>query len=434
MAKVEVRHVSKIFGDRPEIAFKMMKDGADKETIFRETGMTVGVYDAHFTIEEGEIFVIMGLSGSGKSTLLRLINRLIEPTFGEVYIDGRDIVKMKPRELREVRRKKLGMVFQHFALFPRRTVLDNVAYGLEIRGVPKKEREEQALEAIRMVGLDGYESSYPEELSGGMQQRVGLARALAGNVDILLMDEAFSALDPLIRGEMQDELLNLQAQMKKTIIFITHDLDEALKLGDRIAIMKDGRIVQIGTPQTIVSQPADAYVAQFVEKVDRSKVLLASDVMKRPDIVAQWKDGPRMAIRKMEEAGISSIFVVDRGHLKGLMTIERAIEAVKRGAFQEEDLEQDFPRTSPETPLTELMEIAAETRYPIAVVEGEKLLGIIVRVLILSALLGQQGEVAPSDRSRHDHEGAGGMSAEPSAALDAVDGGASEGGAPHALR
>src|SRR5690625_4593501 len=252
MSKIEVKKLTKIFGAQPLQGIKLLDDGKQKDEILEKTGMTVGVNKASFTVENGEVFVIMGLSGSGKSTLIRLINRLIEPTAGEVFIDGENLTKMDNKTLIETRRKKLGMVFQNFGLLPHRTVLSNVAYGLEIQGMKKEEREEKALKTIVDVGLKGYEDSYPKELSGGMQQRVGLARALANDPDILLMDEAFSALDPIIRKEMQDELIMLQGKLGKTILFITHDLDEALKLGDKIAIMKDGAIVQIDTAEVVV--------------------------------------------------------------------------------------------------------------------------------------------------------------------------------------
>lgn len=394
MSKIHVKELTKIFGPTPQEALKRLKNSESKGKILEATGMTVGVNQASFEVAEGEFFVIMGLSGSGKSTLIRLINRLIEPTSGEILIDGKNITKMNKNELMVTRRKKLGMVFQKFALFPHRTILQNVEYGLEIQGVPKEEREKKALEALENVGLKGYEEQKPDQLSGGMQQRVGLARALANETDILLMDEAFSALDPLIRKDMQDELLALQEKLKKTILFITHDLDEALKLGDRIAIMKDGQIVQIGTPEEILTEPENEYVSTFVQDVDRSKVLLASQVMKKPDIVAVWQEGPRRAIRKMEEKGISSIFVVDKKYkLKGLLTIDAAVDAVKENKWLEDMLINDFPTASPDTPLHELIGIATDTKYPIAVVEGEKLIGIIVRVTILSGLvLGKKEE------------------------------------------
>ncbi len=343
MSKIEVNNVTKIYGHNRVEALKRMKNGESKEKILKDTGATVGVNQATFSVEEGEVFVIMGLSGSGKSTLIRLINRLIEPTSGEIIIDGQDIVKMDKKELREIRRNKLSMVFQHFALLPHRNILNNVIYGLEIQGMDKSERERKAKIALANVGLEGYENSMPNQLSGGMQQRVGLARALANESDILLMDEAFSALDPLIRKEMQNELLQLQESLHKTILFITHDLDEALKLGDRIAIMNNGEIVQIGTPEEVLNNPKNQYVSNFVQDVDRSKVLNAENIMKKPDVITTWKDGPRVAIRKMEEAGISSIFVVDKErNLKGLLTIDAALKAAKEKKWVEEMLTQVY--------------------------------------------------------------------------------------------
>ncbi len=385
--KIEVKGLTKVYGPNRNEALKMMRSGSSKEDILKKTGATIGVNSAEFEVYEGELFVIMGLSGSGKSTLVRMINRLIEPTAGAILIDGQDITKMDRKTLLATRREKIGMVFQHFALLPHRDILSNIAYGLEIKGLSKTEREEKAMLALESVGLAGYEKSMPQELSGGMQQRVGLARALANDSDILLMDEAFSALDPLIRKEMQNELLLLQEGMSKTILFITHDLDEALKLGDRIAIMNNGEVVQVGTPDDILNNPANEYVSSFIEDVDRSKVLNAENIMKKPDVVTNFKDGPLAAIRRMEEAGISSIFVLERGRiLKGILTIDDALEAVKNKVWNEDILNQDFFTTTRDTPLRDLIPLAAETRYPIAVVEEGKLVGIIVRVSIISGL------------------------------------------------
>lgn len=388
MNKIEVKNLTKIFGTQPLQGLKRLDDGEQKDEILKKTGMTVGVNKASFTIKTGEVFVIMGLSGSGKSTLIRLVNRLIEPTSGEILIDGENLTKMNTATLMETRRKKLGMVFQNFGLLPHRSILSNVAYGLEIQGIKKEEREARALKTIEDVGLKGYENSAPDELSGGMQQRVGIARALTNDPDILLMDEAFSALDPIIRKEMQNELMSLQSKLGKTILFITHDLDEALKLGDRIAIMKDGQIVQIGTAEDILENPANEYVADFVKDVDRSKILEASHVMKRPEVVMTHKDGPRMAVRKMKEVGASSIFVVDKDNsFKGLLTIDDAIKAHKEEIPLNEMLIKEVIQVSPSTPLNELIEIAVDSRYPITVVEDGKLLGIISRVSILSGLV-----------------------------------------------
>ncbi|MEU7226833.1 quaternary amine ABC transporter ATP-binding protein [Streptomyces chrestomyceticus] len=278
MARLQAEHVYKVFGRRPEDAVRRLEDGASREEL-RADGTTAAVIDASFSVDEGQIFVVMGLSGSGKSTLLRTLNGLLEPTAGSVRFDGQDLTSLSDRELRKVRSEKISMVFQHFALFPHRSVLENAAYGLEVQGVPRAEREKRATEALHLAGLEGWEKSWPDELSGGMQQRVGLARALATDADLLLMDESFSALDPLIRRDMQDQLLELQKTLKKTIVFITHDLNEAMRLGDRIAVMRDGRIVQIGSAEDILLTPANDYVASFIQDVDRSRVLTAGAIM-----------------------------------------------------------------------------------------------------------------------------------------------------------
>ncbi|MBA2946390.1 quaternary amine ABC transporter ATP-binding protein [Streptomyces himalayensis] len=282
MSRLQAEHLYKVFGRRPEAAVERLRQGADRDEL-RADGTTAAVIDASFTVEPGQIFVVMGLSGSGKSTLLRMLNGLLEPTAGQVRFDGQDLTALSARELREVRSRKISMVFQHFALFPHRSVLDNAAYGLEVQGVPRAEREKRATEALELAGLKGWEQSWPDQLSGGMQQRVGLARALATDADLLLMDESFSALDPLIRRDMQDQLLELQKRLKKTIVFITHDLNEAMRLGDRIAVMRDGRIVQIGTAEDILVTPANDYVAAFTQDVDRSRVLTAGAIMADPE-------------------------------------------------------------------------------------------------------------------------------------------------------
>ena len=311
MSKIEIKDLYLIFGNEKQKALKMLKEDKSKSEILKDTGCTVGVKNANISINEGEFFVIMGLSGSGKSTLLRCINRLIRPTSGQVLVNGIDISKVSEKELLQVRRKELAMVFQNFGLLPHRSVLHNIAFGLELQGVKKEEREKKAMESMRLVGLKGYENQMVGELSGGMQQRVGLARALA-NTEVLLMDEAFSALDPLIRVQMQDELLALQSKMKKTIVFITHDLSEAIKLGDRIAIMKDGEVVQIGTSEEILTEPANDYVARFVENVDRSKIITASSLMIDKPLVARLKkEGPEVLIRKMRAKNITVLPVID---------------------------------------------------------------------------------------------------------------------------
>lgn len=281
MSRLQAEHLYKVFGRRPDQAVQKLQSGTDREAL-RADGTTAAVIDASFTVEPGQIFVVMGLSGSGKSTLLRMLNGLLEPTAGQVLFDGQDLTALSPAELRHVRSTKISMVFQHFALFPHRSVLENAAYGLEVQGVPRAERNRRATEALEMTGLAGWEKSWPDELSGGMQQRVGLARALATDADLLLMDESFSALDPLIRRDMQDQLLELQKRLKKTIVFITHDLNEAMRLGDRIAVMRDGEIVQLGTAEDILVTPANDYVASFTQDVDRSRVLTAGAIMAEP--------------------------------------------------------------------------------------------------------------------------------------------------------
>ena len=311
MTKIEIKDLSILFGPEKAKAKKMIKQGKSKQEILKETGCTIAVRNANLEIEEGEMFVIMGLSGSGKSTLVRCINRLNEPSMGEIWLSGRNITSLSDKDLLQIRRKEMAMVFQHFGLLPHRTVLSNIAFGLELQGIPKEEREKKAHESIAVVGLKGYENQRVDELSGGMQQRVGLARALANNPEVLLMDEAFSALDPLIREQMQDELLDLQEKMKRTIVFITHDLDEAIKLGDRIAIMKDGEVVQVGTPEEILTDPANDYVTRFTESVDRGRVVTASSIMlTQPIVVRIRKDGPEAIIRKMREKRLYALPVI----------------------------------------------------------------------------------------------------------------------------
>ena len=311
MTKIEIKDLSILFGPEKAKAKKMIKQGKSKQEILKETGCTIAVRNANLEIEEGEMFVIMGLSGSGKSTLVRCINRLNEPSMGEIWLSGRNITSLSDKELLQIRRKEMAMVFQHFGLLPHRTVLSNIAFGLELQGVPKEEREKKAYESIAVVGLKGYENQRVDELSGGMQQRVGLARALANDPEVLLMDEAFSALDPLIREQMQDEVLDLQEKMKRTIVFITHDLDEAIKLGDRIAIMKDGEVVQVGTPEEILTDPANDYVTRFTESVDRGRVVTASSIMlTQPIVVRIRKDGPEAIIRKMREKRLYALPVI----------------------------------------------------------------------------------------------------------------------------
>lgn len=394
MAHVEIKNLYKIFGPNPKKALELSKEGMSKDEILEKTGNTIGVNNASLSIEKGETFVVMGLSGSGKSTLIRCLNRLIEPSFGEVYVDDNEITNVDAETLREIRRKKMGMVFQNFGLFPHRTVCANVEYGLEVQGVDPEKRREKAYEALELVGLKGYEESKPDQLSGGMQQRVGLARALATDPEILLMDEAFSALDPLIRKDMQDELILLQEKMQKTIIFITHDLDEALKIGDRIAVMKDGEVVQIDTPEGILTEPANDYVRDFVENVDRSKVIRAESIMRKADAVVDTKDGPKAAVRKMKNENISSIFVVDKSRkLKGIVDIEDAMKLADKGEKSIESVvHQDYPTAHPDELIIDLLPKATDSKYPIAVIDDEnRFMGIIVRVAVISGIIGEGG-------------------------------------------
>ena len=391
MPVIKVEGLSKVFGKNAKQALKLLEEGKSKEEILKRTGSTVGVNRASFEVEAGEIFVIMGLSGSGKSTLVRLLNRLIDPTEGHVYIDNEDLATMDKKDLRRVRRTKMSMVFQKFALFPYRSILENAEYGLEIQGIAKEERSKKARASLELVGLGGYIDQYPSQLSGGMQQRVGLARALANDPEVMLMDEAFSALDPLIRKEMQDELLDLQETMKKTIIFITHDLDEALRIGDKIALMKDGSIVQVGTPEEILVNPANDYVESFVKDVDRSKVLTAYNIMKRPETINIDKHGPRVALERMKEEGISSIYVTDsKRNLRGYVTADDASRALKEDVKSlTAILKTNAPTVSKDTLMNEIFEISHNSPVPIPVVENGKLLGIIVRGAVISALAGQ---------------------------------------------
>ncbi len=393
LSKVKVEHLTKIFGKKQQQALAMIQENRAKTEILEQTGATVGVYDANFEVNEGEIFVIMGLSGSGKSTLIRLLNRLIDPTSGEIYIDGENIAKMDKEALREVRRHKINMVFQNFGLFPHRTILENTEYGLEVRGVPKAERQAKAEQALENSGLLSFKDQYPNQLSGGMQQRVGLARALANDPEILLMDEAFSALDPLIRREMQDELLDLQSNVQKTIIFITHDLNEALRIGDRIALMKDGQIMQIGTGEEILTHPANQYVRDFVEDVDRSKVLTAQNIMVPAFTTNIEVDGPNVALNRMRKEEVSMLLAVDRKRkLKGSLTAEKALEARKNNLTLKEVIDKNVRRIPKDMLVTDIFNLIFDSPAPLAVVEGDRLVGVVIRGSVLEALANTEAE------------------------------------------
>lgn len=387
--KIKLENVSKIYGPKPKSVIPQIKAGISKDEILAKTGHTVGVYDASMEINQGEIFVIMGLSGSGKSTLIRCFNLLNKPTEGSILIDGEDIAKYSGTQLKEVRQEKIAMVFQHFGLFNHRTVLANVEYGLEIRKVSKEEREKIARKNLEVVGLKGWEEKYPDQLSGGMQQRVGLARALANDPDILLMDEPFSALDPLIRREMQLELLDIQDRLQKTIVFITHDVNEAFKLGDRVAVMKAGEVVQIGTPEEIIEQPADEYISDFIKDIDRSKVFQAEHVMIKPNALVSMKDGLNVAVKEMKDNNISSVFVVDRQRrVKGIVTIDDAIKGIKEKRGLVDLLRTDITIVQRDEYVSELIPKVLESKFPLAVVNSEdKLIGFILRVHVLSGLV-----------------------------------------------
>lgn len=391
---LEVKNLTKIFGKKQKAALEMVKQGKSKTEILEKTGATVGVYDASFEIKEGEIFVIMGLSGSGKSTLVRMLNRLIDPSSGNIYLDGKDIAKMNVEDLRNIRRHDINMVFQNFGLFPHRTILENTEFGLEMRGVSKEERTTLAEKALDNAGLLPFKDQYPSQLSGGMQQRVGLARALANSPKILLMDEAFSALDPLIRREMQDELLDLQDTNKQTIIFISHDLNEALRIGDRIALMKDGEIMQIGTGEEILTNPANDFVREFVEEVDRSKVLTAQNIMIKPLTTVLEIDGPQVALTRMHREEVSMLMATNRRRqLLGSLTADAAIEARKKGLPLSEVIDKDVVTVSKDTVITDIMPLIYDSSAPIAVTDdNDRLLGVIIRGRVIEALANVQDE------------------------------------------
>ncbi|MBC7593139.1 MAG: glycine betaine/L-proline ABC transporter ATP-binding protein [Kineosporiaceae bacterium] len=392
---IEAEGIFKVFGKGSTSAASRLRDGTTSRDALRTEGLTAAVIDASFTVEPGEIFVIMGLSGSGKSTVLRTVNGLLEPTAGAMRIDGDDITKMSRKQLRAVRREKISMVFQHFALFPHRTVGENAAYGLEVQGLNRSDREKQAAEALHMVGLDDWGGSLPGQLSGGMRQRVGLARALAAGTDIMLMDEAFSALDPLIRREMQDQLVELQNRLDKTILFITHDLNEAMRLGDKIAMMRDGEIVQIGTAEQILNDPANDYVAQFVQDVDRTRILTAASVMELPVAVLGSELGPRVAHKLMRENQVSSLFVVGRDKsLRGLVYESEVASAVRERSDKiDKILHRDVFTVGPDTLLADLFIDSAKHTTPLPVVDDVgRLLGVIPRVTLLNALGNPAGQ------------------------------------------
>lgn len=390
--KISLKDVFKVFGDKPEKAMSQLHSGKCKTEIHKDTGCTIGVDGASFDILDGEIFVIMGLSGSGKSTLLRLLNRLIEPTSGSIEVDGRDITKMSKRELIDLRRRDMSMVFQSFALLPNRTVLNNAAFGLEVAGMAETERHERAMKALTAVGLEAYAQSMPDQLSGGMKQRVGLARALAGEPTTLLMDEAFSALDPLIRTEMQDELIRLQSENSRTIIFVSHDLDEAMRIGDRICIMQHGKVIQVGTPDEIVSNPANDYVRSFFRNVDVSQVYCAADIARKSQLTITDRQGvsAAFALEQMEKAGRDTAIILGRDRsYYGMVSEDMLIEKIKAKSLQpyrDAFLSDISPIQAHET-LSDVLGRVAESRWPVPVVdENNRYIGVISKTALLETL------------------------------------------------
>jgi glycine betaine/proline transport system ATP-binding protein len=390
--KIVAQDLYKVFGPSPDEALRMLHEGIGKDEIFERTRNTVGVQDASFAINEGEVFVVMGLSGSGKSTLVRMLNRLIEPTAGAIMVDGRDVAKIPRRELIELRRHDMSMVFQSFALMPHLTVAQNAAFGLAVGGASQEQQREKAVAALEQVGLKAFADSYPSELSGGMKQRVGLARALANDPTIMLMDEAFSALDPLIRTEMQDELMRLQHEHQRTIVFISHDLDEAMRIGDRIAIMQDGRIVQIGTPEEIVMQPANDYVRSFFRNVDVKQVFTAGEIARRTHVTIIERPGVsvRAAFEQLREHDREMGIVLDRDrHFQGVVSVDSLLKEIEapgeekyNGAFV-----KDVQIVGADTPLTECLGRVADSRWPVVVLDDQKrYVGAITKTALLQTL------------------------------------------------
>ena len=384
---LEVQKVCKLYGINKSEASRMMEAGAAKSEVQKKTGVSAALWDISLQIPRGQIFVIIGLSGSGKSTLVRCFNRLNRPSSGKILFEGRDLATFSKRELLEFRRTKISMVFQSFGLMSHRDVLSNVAFGLEIKGVPKAEREQKAMEVIAMAGLSGWEHQSCGSLSGGMRQRVGIARALANDPEVLLMDEPFSALDPLVRRDMQFELLQIQRKLGKTVVFITHDIDEAFKLGDTVAIMKDGRLIQTDTPECMSEHPANDYVAAFIDNADKAQVLTVRNIMITPALV-QITDGLEHAIRVMNRNALSSAYVVDNKlHLTGILTIREALRARREGLSMAQVVERDVPTVDPDTLVADIMATAAEAPYPIAAVGKDgQLKGIVTKAKVLSSL------------------------------------------------
>ena len=398
MSKIEVSHIYKIFGPHPERWLKAAQEGMSKEDLLARSGHTLGLRDISLTIDEGSIYVIMGLSGSGKSTLIRHFNRLIEPTSGEIRVDGQNVVELGRRDLAHFRQQKMSMVFQRFGLFPHRTVLDNAAYGLAVQRVPRAQREEKARYWLDQVGLSGFEHQYPHQLSGGMQQRVGLARALATDAEILLMDEAFSALDPLIRREMQDHLLKLQARLNKTIVFITHDLDEALRLGNRIAILKDGELIQEGEPEDILLAPATEYVQSFLQDVNRSKVLNAHALQEGARLTLTMRTRPNHALKLLQARKYDYAPVLDGKRLGGVLTVGRIIDALKEGARDVSEYVEEMASVPSTAGLDTVLGHLLQSDQPLAVTgEHDEFVGMLSRSKVLSLVSNETPDLVPEN-------------------------------------
>ena len=362
---LSVKNLTKLYGLNKNEAVKMLKAGAEKNEVFKKTGVTSAIWDMSFDVKQGEIFVIIGLSGSGKSTVIRCLNRLHNPTSGTILFDGKDIGKFSQKELTDFRRNKISMVFQNFGLMSHRDVISNIEYGLE-----------------------GLEHANINSLSGGMKQRVGIARALANDPEILLMDEPFSALDPLVRSDMQFELLSIQKKLKKTIIFITHDINEAFKLGDKVAIMKDSRLIQLDTPENMSANPADDYVRQFIDSADKTKVISVKQIMFNPSCIIRLKEGAGIAIREMKSNRVSSAYVIDN-HMKflGIITIDNALKCRNENGFLSDYIFNEIPTTSSDALINDILPIAANTKFPIAVIDNGELMGIVSKASILSTLI-----------------------------------------------
>ena len=385
----------KIFGEHPEQLLKSDLKNASKEKIQEETGLVVGLRDISFEVRKGEIFVLMGLSGSGKSTLIRNLIRLVDPTAGEIYISGKEICSMNEKELMEFRRRSTAMVFQAFGLLPHYTVLDNAAYGLKIRGVPEDERRKVAMDAIKTVGLEGWEDYLPSSLSGGMQQRVGIARALASDPDIMLLDEPFSGLDPLIRRQMQDELIQLQSELHKTMIFVTHDLQEALKIADRIAIMQNGSIIQIGTPEDIIANPASDYVQEFVQDAYPATVLTAGTIMEDNEPEVHLWQGPKVIHTLIHRSKRDFAFILDKDNRPVGFLTHRVLEKLMENGGDKVDqaMDTEFETCTPDMTVEELFPLATASSHPIAVLGDDgKLAGYIRKHTIIESMIQEEPE------------------------------------------